>query len=229
MSTVNLLAVAVDESQDHGDQTEDMTDDRAAYWNERYRDRGYLWGTDANRFLAVAAAGLPPGTALDLGCGQGRNAVWLAQRGHRVTGIDLSSVAIEHARRLAAEAGVDVEFRVADLTAWHPGSERWNLVVLSYLQVDADARRAIHGAASDAISPGGTLIVIAHHLDNLTEGVGGPQSPAVLFTEDDLLADFATLQVDRCERVLRPVETVEISGDAVDVLLIARRPAAVER
>lgn len=200
-----------------------MADDLVARWNERYAERGYLWGIEPNRFLVEVAADLPPGRALDLGCGQGRNAVWLATLGHDVTGLDLSPVAIEHARRLASETGVDVEFDVVDLLAWDPGGRTWDLVVLSYVQLPADMRKIIHGKATDALAPGGRLIVIAHHLDNLTRGVGGPSSPDVLFTEEQLAADFPSLEILRCEQVLRPVETDDVSGVAVDVLVVAAK------
>ena len=205
-------------------QTVPMSEDKAAHWDRRYRERGFVWGTEPNRFLVEVAAGLPPGNALDLGCGQGRNSVWLAGRGHRVTGIDLSPVAIEHAGLLAAEAQVDVDFGVADLTSWRPAGRSWDLVVLSYLQVEAADRRAIHAAAREALAPGGELIVIAHHRDNLVAGVGGPQNPDVLFTEEDLLSDFDGLLIERCEKVIRPVVSDEVVGDAIDVLLVARSP-----
>ncbi|RPI23347.1 MAG: class I SAM-dependent methyltransferase [Actinobacteria bacterium] len=202
-----------------------MSDDRAAYWDQRYRERGFLWGTEPNRFLVEVASDLLPGRALDLACGQGRNSVWLAQRGHTVTGLDLSPVAIGHAEELARQAGVVIEFHAVDLTTWQPEGRTWDLVVLSYLQVVAEDRRLIHERAEAAVAAGGTLIVIAHHLDNLTAGVGGPQSPEVLYTCDDLIGDFPGLSIERCERVLRPVESEEISGEAIDVLLVASRAA----
>lgn len=201
------------------------TDDRVAYWDRRYEERGYLWGSEPNRFLVEVASGFPPGTALDLACGQGRNSVWLATLGHEVTGYDLSPVAIEHAKRLAAESGVDIDFHAVDLSAWDPGGRTWDLVVLCYLQVPEELRRTVHAKAIDALAPGGRIVVIAHHRDNLERGVGGPQRPEVLFTEEELLADFASLEVHVCEQLLRPVDTDDVSGHAVDVLLLATKPA----
>jgi len=200
-----------------------MTDDRTAAWNQRYTEKGYLWGIEPNTFLVEVAAEYPPGRVLDLGCGQGRNSVWLATLGHEVTGLDLSPVAIDQARRLAAEAGVDVEFAATDLTQWEPAGEQWDLVVLSYLQVTEGDRARIHAKAIEAMAPGARLFVIAHHLDNLDKGVGGPQYPEVLFTEDQLRADFSELEILACEQVIRRVDKDGVAGDAIDVLLIATR------
>ena len=200
-----------------------MTVDRTAAWNEKYQERGYLWGTEPNTFLVEVAAGYPPGRALDLGCGQGRNSVWLATLGHDVTGLDLSPVAIDHARRLAAEWEVEAHFAAIDLTTWDPAEERWDLIVLSYLQVEAEDRKLIHAKAIAAMAPGARLVLVAHHLDNLDQGVGGPQTPDVLYTETQLLADFSDLEIFVCEQVIRHVDKDGVTGDAIDVLLIAAR------
>lgn len=198
--------------------------DQSAYWDQRYSERGYLWGIEANRFLVEVASGFPPGTALDLGCGQGRNSVWLATLGHVVTGYDLSPVAITQARRLAEEAGVDVDFHAVDLATWDPAGRTWDLVVLSYLQVPDPLRRTIHEKAVEALAPAGRIVLVAHHRDNLEHGIGGPQSPEVLYTEDDLRDDFAGVHIYVCERVLRPVEGDDVSGYAIDVLFVAAKP-----
>jgi len=200
-------------------------DDRRQYWNERYADRGTLWGGDANQFVVRYLSDLPPGRVLDLASGQGRNAVWLAGRGHSVTAIDISDVAAQQAGEVANQAGVEVEFVTADLLEWEPEAEAFDLVLLSYLQVPGDLRRAVHDKAIRAVAPGGVVFVIAHHLANLDAGVGGPPDPEVLFTEDQLAGDFAELDVEVLERVLRHVETEDVTGDAVDVAMLARKPA----
>lgn len=200
-----------------------MNDDLRAKWDERYASEGLVWGREPNRFVVEAVTDLPPGTALDLGCGQGRNALWLASRGHRVTGIDLSPVAIGQAKALAAEAGLDLELEAADLTTWEPGGRRWDLVLLAYLQLPPEDRRKVHAAAVEALAPGGTLVLVAHHAANLTEGVGGPPYPEVLYDEDTIREDFADLEIERCERVLRDVEGAD--RPAIDLLCIARKPA----
>ena len=206
--------------------TDNNKDHRRSYWNERYAERGTLWGADANQFVVRYLSDLPPGRVLDLASGQGRNALWLAARGHSVTAVDISDVAAQQAREVAAEAGVEVNFVTADLLSWEPDPAAFDLVLLSYLHVPAELRRAVHDKAIRAVAPGGVVFVIAHHFDNLDQGVGGPPDPDVLFTEDQLAGDFVDLDVEILERVLRHVETDEISGDAIDVAMLARKPVA---
>jgi len=193
-------------------------------WDERYASDGCVWGAEPNRTVAEFAAQLEVGSAIDVGCGQGRNAIWLARQGHRVTALDLSPVAIEQAKAAAVRAGVDVEFRVADVSDWEPEGRTWDFVLLCYLQLPESLRRRAHALAVEALAPGGQLLLIAHHLENLEHGVGGPPDPGVLYTEAQLRSDFAPLTVVRCEKVLRHVERDDICGDAIDVLLVAHRP-----
>jgi len=194
-------------------------DEKAASWDAKYDEQPDLWGAAANRFLIDLAADLPAGTALDLGSGQGRNAFWLAGQGHTVTGLDLSPVAVEQAATVAAAHGLDVSFEAVDLASWDPAGRTWDLVLLSYLQLPDAPRRHVHRAAVRALAPGGRLILITHHRDNLDRGVGGPPSPDVLFTEEQLADDFADLQIATNEQVLRQTD----DGDAIDLILVADR------
>lgn len=186
-------------------------------WNDRYRESETVFGREANEFLVDVVEDLDPGTALDLGCGQGRNALWLAERGFTVTGMDLSPVAIEHARGHAAELDLDATFEPVDLLTWDPGGQQWDLVVLAYIHLPEQMRRAVHAAAQRAVAPGGRIVVIAHHLDNLSGGVGGPSWPDWLFTQEQLAEDFSELDIVRNERVVRTTE----HGDALDVVCVA--------
>jgi SAM-dependent methyltransferase len=199
-------------------------EERRAYWDDRFGADRTVFGVEPNRFVAEHLAGFPPGTVLDLGAGQGRNAVWLAGRGHRVTAVDLSPVAGDQTKETAAAAGVEVGVVTADLTLWEPPSGAFDLVLLSYLQLIAEQRTVVHAAAVDALAPGGTVFLVAHHADNLEHGVGGPQIAQVLYTEGDVAADFAALDIVTLERVLRPATRADgVPGDAIDVILIARR------
>jgi SAM-dependent methyltransferase len=194
-------------------------------WDARYAGRELVWTAEPNRFLVAETSELPPGRALDLACGEGRNAVWLAERGWRVTGVDFSAVGIDKARRLADSRGVEVEWVVADVLEYRPEPGAFDLVAVLYLQLPEDERRAMLAAASDAVAPGGTLLVVGHDLLNLTEGHGGPRTAAVLFTPEDVTTDLRGLEVERAQRVLRPV-ALEGGGEAtaIDALVRASRP-----
>ncbi len=199
----------------------------AASWDERYRMPGFVWSTQPNRFLPPAVVGMTPGRALDLACGEGRNAVWLATRGWDATGVDFSATGLEKAARLAETNHVTIEWVCADVTTWQP-SELFDLVILFYLQLPEPQRRATLGSAARALAPGGTLLVVAHDLTNLTDGIGGPQDPAVLSTPDDVRGDLdvsgiADLIVEQAERIERPVKTDTGTVMAIDCLVRAHR------
>ena len=194
-------------------------------WNRRYASADPIHSTPVpNRFLVAEVAGLPPGRALDLACGAGRNAVWLAERGWRVTAVDFSDVGLSMARELARARGVSVEWIEADVLTWTPAAGAYDLVCVLYLQLPPDERRAVLRLAVDAVRPGGTLLVIGHDLLNLTEGSGGPTQADVLFTPDDIVAEIGGLRVEKAERVRRPVEGGEGNHEAIDALIRARRP-----
>ena len=195
-------------------------------WNNRYRQDNLAWGAAPNQFVAERLGGLPPSRVLDLGCGQGRNAIWLAARGHEVTGVDVSDVAIARAEELAAQAGVTVSFIAADVRIWDAEPESFDLVLLAYAQAPPPVRVALHQKAARALSPGGRVFLIAHHRRNLDEGIGGPPMPEVLFTEADLAADFSEFEIEENTAVLRRVDRQNTTGDAVDLLFVARKPDA---
>jgi SAM-dependent methyltransferase len=192
-------------------------------WNRKHGEAGLLFGAEPNRFLVAEVENLPPGRALDLACGSGRNAVWLAARGWRVTAVDFSEVALEQARALAAARGVEVEWVAADVLDWQPAAEAFDLVVVLYLQLPPNERRAALAAAASAVAPGGTLLVVGHDLQNLNGGHGGPKDPRVLFTPEQVAAELPGLEIEKGERVLRPVETDDGQVQAIDALVRARR------
>ena len=194
-------------------------------WNRRYADREFVWTSKPNRFLVAEAAALPAGRALDVACGEGRNAVWLAERGWRVTGVDFSRVGLEKARALARARGVRAEWVAADLLDYTPEPRAFDLVLVFYLQVPAAERRSIVRAAAGAVAPGGVFLLVAHDRRNLEHGHGGPQDPAVLYTAGEVVGDLegAGLEIERAETVKRPVDTPEGERAALDALVRARR------
>ncbi|HUO70645.1 MAG TPA: class I SAM-dependent methyltransferase [Solirubrobacteraceae bacterium] len=134
-------------------------------WDQRYQGRELLWTSEPNRFLVSETKSLASARSIDLACGEGRNAVWLAERGWEVTGVDFSSVGIEKARRLADAHSVQVEWVVADLLDYRAETQAFDLVIVFYLQVAARHRTTILRAAADAVAPGGTFLLVGHDRD----------------------------------------------------------------
>lgn len=183
----------------------------ARAWDERYAASDLVWSREPNQFVAAELADLPPGRAVDLAAGEGRNAIWLASRGWSATAVDFSQVALDKGARVAGD--LDVTWVRADVTTWQPPAPV-DLVVVAYLQLPAaDRRRAVRSAVG-MLRPGGTFLLVAHDSTNLTEGTGGPQDPSVLMTAEDVLADLDGLDVEvlRAERVAREVATEDPHG-----------------
>jgi SAM-dependent methyltransferase len=178
-------------------------------WDRKYAEKALLWSATPNRFLVSEAGGLAPGRALDLACGEGRNAIWLAELGWRVTAVDFSEVAIAKALERAAREGAEVDFVCADLLDFEPEADAYDLVVVLYLQLPAGERQLVLSRAASALAHGGTLLLVGHDLSNLTEGVGGPDDPDVLYTPDDIVAELPGLEIEKAERVFRDVEDAD--------------------
>lgn len=187
-------------------------------WDARYAAADLVWSAGPNQFVASECAGLPPGRAVDLAAGEGRNAIWLARQGWEATAVDFSQVGLDKGRQVAATipAPGSVTWVCADATTWSP-DEPVDLVVVAYFQVPATDRRATMVNAVRSLRPGGTLVWVAHDSTNLTEGTGGPQDPAVLMTAEDLVADVEQsgvgVEVVRAERVARLVGSGEHRGE----------------
>jgi SAM-dependent methyltransferase len=201
-------------------------------WNTRYAGSELVWSAGPNQWVESELAGLSPGRALDLACGEGRNALWLAGLGWQVTASDFAEQGLAKGRaaqeRLEATGRpLAVDWVCADATAvtWPP--DAFDLVVISYLQLAADLRREATRRAAAALAPGGTLLVVGPDTSNLADGWGGPQEPAVLFTTADVVDDVAGLglEVVRADRVERHVETADGPRVALDALVRLRRPA----
>ncbi|MGL5819390.1 MAG: class I SAM-dependent methyltransferase [Phycicoccus sp.] len=184
----------------------------AAAWDDRYAGSELVWTAEPNRFVVEQVGPLPVGTAADLACGEGRNAVWLAVRGWQTTGLDFSAAGLAKGRALAARAGADVRWVQQDVTVW-ASDQQYDLVLLAYLQVSRTQRQAVVAAAAAAIAPGGSLVVVGHDVRNLAEGVGGPQDAALLWTPDDV--DVPGFTARRQETAERPTE----AGTALDTVV----------
>ncbi|MBP8923169.1 MAG: class I SAM-dependent methyltransferase [Thauera sp.] len=200
-------------------------------WSTRYRSAGedYVFGTTPNRFLAAQSALLSAGSnALSVADGEGRNAVWLAEQGLQVTATEISPVALEKARKLAAGRHVEVDFVVADAVAWDYPEAAFDFVVGIFIQfADPVQRERIFAGMARALRPGGHLIVHGYTPKQLEYRTGGPSAVENLYTAELLRTAFPGLDIvhlQEYEDVLD--EGVGHKGQSALVGLVARKPAA---
>jgi SAM-dependent methyltransferase len=168
------------------------------FWDDRYGSAGRLWSGQPNAQFAAQVADLTPGEALEAGCGEGADAIWLAQRGWTVTGVDVSAVALERAASASGEAGGDVARRITwqreDLLTWVPEPERYDLVSAQFMHFPPAELAAFHQGLAAAVRPGGTLLLIAHHPDDVHAQRKG--RPDLFWYAEDIAA---SLEAERWE------------------------------
>jgi SAM-dependent methyltransferase len=193
-------------------------------WDERYASTGLVWSAVPNQFVVAELENMAPGRALDLGAGEGRNAIWLAGLGWRVTAVDFSAVGLAKGAELAAGRGVTVEWVEADLRTYRPEPGAYDLVLLAYVHLLAAEFGAVLAAAVPALAPGGTLLVIGHDVDNLARGYGGPQDPEILHTPGAVVAGLGGLTILRAGQEQRLVQTGDGERTAIDTVVRAQRP-----
>jgi SAM-dependent methyltransferase len=203
-----------------------------AFWNERYRSSGQVWSGKPNLQLVAEIADLAPGRALDVGCGEGADSIWLALRGWEVVAVDISDVALQraaqHARDIDPVASTHIEWRQTDLLVDPPDADSFDLVTSQFMQLPQKPRTRLFAALVQSVRAGGTLLVVGHHLSDLATGVPRPAMPELFYSADEiagLLDDSWTVVVEEA----RP-RTTAVQGDAVTihdaVLRAIRRPAS---
>lgn len=194
-------------------------------WDARYRTSELIWTAEPNRFVVEVLEGATPGVGVDLACGEGRNAVWLAERGWTMTAADFSAEALAKAAALSGARGVEVALVQADAVTWTPPGGQ-DLVLVAYLHLPAPERAEALGHAVAACRSGGQVVVVGHARANLEGGYGGPQDPAILLAPEEVAGDLqaAGAEVLRAEDVERPVTTEDGPRTAIDTLVVARRP-----
>lgn len=195
----------------------------SSMWDERYRSTELLWSSEPNQFVRDFFNERKPGRVVDLGCGEGRNAIWLAEQGWQVTGVDFSQVALERAATLAEGRGVSGEWVRADLSEWSVPEPTYDAALICYIHLPRPVMTHLFNAALASLLTGGELLVVGHHSRNLTEGVGGPQMPEVLYSPADVTEILGAENVVEARDVFRNVETGEGAKVAIDTYVVARR------
>jgi SAM-dependent methyltransferase len=168
-----------------------------AFWEHRYSDDAYKYGKEPNKYFQDSLdAILNPGRLLLLAEGEGRNAVYAAQKGWQVTAVDFSSKARDKAIQLASESGVTLDFQVCDVRSFDiEQNGPWDAIGLIYAHFNPGVRSIIHGQCLKALRPGGRLILEAFNRRQLNRRSGGPGSLEMLYSKQKLLNDFAGLDV----------------------------------
>jgi SAM-dependent methyltransferase len=196
-------------------------------WDERYAQPGYAYGTEPNDFLKATAERYLParGELLCLAEGEGRNAVFLAGLGFRVTGVDASAVGLAKARKLAEQHGVEIETIVADLGAFDLGVERWDGIVSIWCHTPSALRARLHRAVVGALRPGGVLLLESYTPDQLSYKTGGPPNADLTMTLAAVRDELAGLELLQAEEKLREVHEGKYHDGLSAVLqVVARKP-----
>jgi SAM-dependent methyltransferase len=191
----------------------------SAMWDARYEASDLVWSAEPNLLLPPLVDGLESGRALDLACGEGRNALWLANQGWSVTGVDFSPVAIQKARQLSADT--DVQWVVGDATAYTV-DRPFDLVLLFYLHLPADAIEKVFERAIESLAPGGALFCVGHAVRNMTDGYGGPPYPEILWSQEllaPLVSDLDVVELGERERYV-----ADADATAIDLVVRATKP-----
>lgn len=194
-------------------------------WEARYGAPDYLYGTEPNDFLATEAHRLPQGEVLCLAEGEGRNATWLATRGHTVASVDLTESGTAKTLRLAADRGVRVDAVTADLAHHDLGVERWDGIVSIFAHMPPAVRADLHRRVVAALRPGGVFLLEAYTPDQIGRGTGGPPVAEMTMTLALLRDELAGLEVLHGVETVRSVmEGPGHTGDGAVVQFIARKP-----
>lgn len=206
-----------------------------AYWDDRY-SAGRQWSGNPNATLVSVVEALTPGTALDVGAGEGGDAIWLARRGWSVTALDISRNALRlaaaHAEEVAPEevapeAVARISWVHRDLSVAGPALGSFDLVTAHYIHLPPMQREVFLRAMAAAVAPGGTLLVVAHHPSDV-ETVPRPPTPELFYLGSDVLADIgAGWEIVRNEARPRTVTHPEHGHEVTihDMIVVARRPA----
>lgn len=212
---------------EHGQIENDLVDEES--WNKRYRVSERIWSGNPNPQLVAEVTGRQPGRALDVGCGEGADAIWLARQGWEVVATDISSVALEraarHAESVDRQVGTRIEWRRVDLLVDPPEPEAFDLVSAQFMQLPPEPRARLFTALATSTRAGGMLLVVGHHPSDMATGVRRPPMPDRFYTADDI-AGLLDSSWDVVVNEARPrsVTTPEGSPATIhDAVLVARR------
>ncbi len=200
---------------------------RSSFWDKRYSQPGFAYGTNPNEFLVRAAPRIPEGPVLCLASGEGRNAVHLAELGHEVTAVDLSQAGLEKTKLLAAERGVSLWTTRADLADFEIEPGAWSGIVAIFAHLPPQVRRRLHRDVVQGLAPGGAFVLEAYTADQLEHGTGGPPVRELLFGLDELREELDGLELVHAKEIVRHIEEGKFHhGTSAVVQVFGVRPSA---
>lgn len=194
-------------------------------WDQRYSEPGYTYGTTPNTFLVSVVNRIPPGRVLMLAEGEGRNAVYLASLGYRITAVDASAVGLGKALELAAERGVSLTTVVADLDRFEIEPGQWDAIVSCFCHIPSAIRIPLHRKVVNGLKPGGVFVLEGFSKEQMDYDTGGPKSLDMLMSIEELLQELAGLEIIHAATLVRDVkEGRGHTGLASVVQILAMRP-----
>jgi SAM-dependent methyltransferase len=199
------------------------------YWEERYGASGLTWSGNPNPVLVTEVSALTPARALDIGSGEGADAMWLAGRGWTVTAVDISVNAVKKARlraeSLDPDAAERIDWQRHDLTEWAPSPASFDLVSSQFMHLPPPHRDALFRALAAAVAPGGTLLIVGHDASDSDESGRHEHLQQLMFTSDDVLRaiDDSGLKVEVAESRAREADPKHGHGTVRDVVVTAKR------
>ena len=194
------------------------------FWNEKFANTEYAYGTEPNDFLVSAVTKLKRGATLSLAEGEGRNAVWLAQQGFTVSAIEQSEKGVGKTLRLALQRGVIVMAERGELETFYIQPNSWDLVVSIFAHTPQELRRKLHRQVVAGLKPGGVFVLEAYTPAQIANNTGGPKDASLMPTAELLRSELAGLVFDRIEEVEREVVEGSLhTGTAHVVQVVAHR------
>lgn len=197
----------------------------STFWDQRYAGEQLVYGEAPNEFLFQMSGRFPAsGRALDIGAGEGRNALFLASRGLDVLAVDQSEVGMKKAQRLAQERGLKLRTRAVDLRDFDAERGEFDVISSIFVHLPAELRAAVHGRVGGWLKPGGVYVLEAYAPDQIERGTGGPKDPAMLASLETIVGELKGLEIEHRAALVRNVTEGEFhSGEASVVQVVARK------
>ncbi|MCU1680321.1 MAG: putative reductase [Amycolatopsis sp.] len=198
------------------------------FWEERYRSTTAVWSGNPNAQLVAEASDLPAGAALDVGCGEGADTLWLASRGWQVTAVDFSTVALQRAAAKAEELGIGerVDWVHTDVVDWTPAVGCFDLVSAQFMHLPAQQRDVLYARLAASVAPGGSLVIVGHHPSHMHSAMDRPEMRGMFFTGEDLAAALDPAEWDVVAVDARSRPAIDPDGREItlqDAVLHARK------